>query len=133
VLYPECQDELPGVSLIRIVLILVLSLWLASASRAESKAGEITLFSQTYCAACEVAKRYLDSRQVPYREYNISESQTAHRYFEKLGGRGTPFFIVNNKRMQGFDSQRFWSLYGVPVPDGPSVEALPVTPPPGAR
>ena len=114
----------------RFTVCLVLSLLSAAASQAHSETGGITLFSQTYCAACEVAKRYLDAREVPYREYNISDSPLARRYFEKLGGRGTPFFIVNNKRMQGFDSRRFWSLYGLPVPDGPAVEAMPLTPPP---
>ncbi|GAA3966463.1 glutaredoxin family protein [Allohahella marinimesophila] len=112
------------------VVIVLLSLLLMPASQAESDTNSITLFSQNYCAACEVAKRYLDARAVPYREYNISDSPLAHRYFDKLGGRGTPFFIVNNKRMQGFDSQRFWSLYGLPEADGPAVEAMAVTPPP---
>lgn len=111
------------------IKILVLSLLFVRISHAEPELATITLFSQTDCAACEVAKRYLTARDVPYREFNISESPLARRYFEKLGGRGTPYFIVNNKRMQGFDSQRFWSLYGQPEPEGLALEAMPLTPP----
>ncbi|WP_020410368.1 glutaredoxin domain-containing protein [Hahella ganghwensis] len=72
----------------------------------------VVMFSQTYCAACVVAKSYLDANGIPYSEFLIDKSQAAREYFTKLGGKGTPFFVIDGRRMQGFQKQRFQELYG---------------------
>jgi glutaredoxin len=63
---------------------------------------DIVLFSQPYCPGCEAAKHHFVEQQIPYREFDISESDAARETFERLGGRGTPFLLINGKRLQGF-------------------------------
>ncbi len=72
---------------------------------------KVVMFSQTYCPNCAVTKVYLEKHNIAYAEFFIDKSDAALDYFLKLGGRGTPFLIVNNRKMQGFDPDRFWYLY----------------------
>ncbi|MBK8970653.1 MAG: hypothetical protein IPM37_04540 [Hahellaceae bacterium] len=73
----------------------------------------VTLFSQTYCASCAVLKKYFDQHGVVYSEFNISTSDVAKQYFDRLGGKGTPLLVVGSDVMQVFDPERFWQLYRV--------------------
>lgn len=68
---------------------------------------DIVLFSQPYCPGCEAARHHFTEQQIPYREFDISESDAARETFERLGGRGTPFLLIEGKRMQGFSIPLF--------------------------
>ena len=88
---------------------------IAVAAEAEaSPPKKVYIFSAPACIYCYVAKKTFDKYGIPYEEFDISTSEAARNYFIKLGGQGTPLLIVNGKRMQGFDEQRFWALYGPP-------------------
>ncbi|MGP4846163.1 glutaredoxin family protein [Marinobacter sp. 1Y8] len=64
------------------------------------------LFSQPFCPGCEAAKSYFHDHQIPYLEFDITASRAARDTFERLGGRGTPFFVIGGQRMHGFSIQR---------------------------
>jgi glutaredoxin len=72
---------------------------------------KVVMFSATFCPNCLHAKDYLSSQNIPYIEFDIEKSQAAREYFDKLGGRGTPFMLINNQAMQGFNKNRFWQYY----------------------
>ena len=72
---------------------------------------KVIIFSTTYCPNCLYVKDYLSQKNIPFSEYDIEKSATAKRYFDKLGGRGTPFLLVNNYPMQGFNQNEFWQYY----------------------
>ena len=69
------------------------------------------MFSATYCPNCLHAKDFLSKNNIPFLEFDIEKSDAARLYFDKLGARGTPFLLVNNKPMQGFNKQEFMSNY----------------------
>jgi len=73
----------------------------------EQPSARVVLFSQPYCPGCEAAKHHFREQQIPYREFDISESQAARETFERLDGRGTPFLLIDGKRMQGFSVPLF--------------------------
>jgi len=81
--------------------------------RHESEAKKVVIFSATYCPDCLHAKEYLKSQEIPFMEFDIEKSNAAREYFDKLGGRGTPFLLVNNRPMQGFNTRDFWRYYGM--------------------
>jgi len=74
-------------------------------------AKKVIIFSATYCPNCLNAKEYLSSKNIPFLEFDIEKSAAARMYFDKLGGRGTPFLLVNNHPIQGFSQQEFWHHY----------------------
>lgn len=68
--------------------------------------SRIVLFSQPFCPGCEAAKYYFHDNQISYLEFDITASRAARDTFERLGGRGTPFFLIGGERLHGFSVPR---------------------------
>ena len=68
--------------------------------------SRIVLFSQPFCPGCEAAKYYFHDNQISYLEFDITTSRAARDTFERLGGRGTPFFLIGGERLHGFSVPR---------------------------
>lgn len=77
----------------------------------QKEAKKVVIFSSTYCPNCMHVKKYLSEKDIPFMEFDIETSATARSYFEKLGGKGTPFLLVNNHPIQGFNKRAFWHYY----------------------
>ena len=77
----------------------------------EQQAKKVIMFSATYCPNCLNAKQFLSAQGIPFMEFDIEKSAAARNYFDKLGGRGTPFLLVNNHPIQGFNQATFWRYY----------------------
>ncbi len=65
-------------------------------------ASKVALFSQPFCPGCEAAKQYFGESDVAFVEFDISASAKARDAFKRLGGRGTPFLLIDGKRVHGF-------------------------------
>jgi glutaredoxin len=74
-------------------------------------AKKVVMFSATYCPNCLNAKKFFSAQNIPFMEFDIEKSAAARSYFDKLGGRGTPFLLVNNHPIQGFNRKEFWRYY----------------------
>lgn len=72
---------------------------------------KVVMFSATYCPVCLNAKKFFIDQNIPFMEFDIEKSAAARSYFDKLGGRGTPFLLVNNHPIQGFNQTEFWHYY----------------------
>lgn len=68
--------------------------------------SQVVLFSQPFCPGCEAAKRYFQGHHISYLEFDITTSRVARDTFERLGGRGTPFFLIGGERLHGFSVPR---------------------------
>ena len=68
--------------------------------------SRVVLFSQPFCPGCEAAKYYFHDHQISYLEFDITASRAARDTFERLGGRGTPFFLIGGERLHGFSIPR---------------------------
>ena len=63
---------------------------------------KVVLFSQPFCAGCEVARYYFHDHQIQCLELDTSSSRATMDAVERLGGRGTPFFLIGGESMHGF-------------------------------
>jgi len=68
--------------------------------------SRVVLFSQPFCPGCKAAKYYFHDNQISYLEFDITASRAARDTFERLGGRGTPFFLIGGERLHGFSVPR---------------------------
>ena len=68
--------------------------------------SRVVLFSQPFCPGCEAAKYYFHDNEISYLEFDITASRAARDTFERLGGRGTPFFLIGGERLHGFSVPR---------------------------
>lgn len=97
----------------RLCSILCCLIWLITAPSAwAERVADVVMFTIDYCPSCLAAKEFLIQRNVSFAEYNIDRSAKAKDVFERLGGRGTPFFLIEGKRVQGFDPDQFEQLTG---------------------
>lgn len=69
------------------------------------------MYSTKWCGVCKKAKAYFQANQIPFREYDIEESQRARKQFEKYNGKGVPLILVGKQKMSGFSTASFERIY----------------------
>ena len=62
----------------------------------------IIVLSTPTCPYCKKAKRYLHSKGVAFRDYNINSSSEGKRLYQKYNGSGVPLVIINGKVIRGY-------------------------------
>lgn len=65
--------------------------------------ARVVLYSTDWCGYCKQARRFLDSKGIPFREFDIEKDAEARKAYEALGGRGIPLIDVNGTLIRGFD------------------------------
>ncbi|MEE4691966.1 glutaredoxin family protein [Pseudomonas alliivorans] len=73
------------------------------ASVAQSyRQAKVVMYATEWCGYCKQTRRFLDSKGIPYREYDIEKSEEGRKAYEALGGRGIPLIDVNGTLIRGF-------------------------------
>jgi glutaredoxin-like YruB-family protein len=65
--------------------------------------ARVVLYATDWCGYCKQTKRCLDSKGIPFREFDIEKDAEARKAYEALGGRGIPLIDVNGTLIRGFD------------------------------
>jgi glutaredoxin 3 len=74
---------------------------------------EVKVYSTPTCPYCTMAKKYLDSKNVKYEEYDVSQDRNAAtQMIEKSGQRGVPVLEIDGNIVIGFDKERIDGLIG---------------------
>ena len=72
---------------------------------------KIVIYSADWCSGCVSAKRFLESKNIPYEEINIdSQGISRTRLVELTGRLAIPSILVNGKVIGGF--MELQKLYG---------------------
>ena len=80
-----------------------------NAARA-APAGNVALFTASWCGHCKRAKAHLAAAQINYVEYDI-ESVDGMRTFIGAGGSGgVPLLVAGDRRVQGYSSAAYEQL-----------------------
>ena len=78
-----------------------------SAVKAGAVAKErVRIYTTTWCGYCKKAKAQLAARGVAFHEIDVETSDSGHREYVALGGRGVPVILVGSQRMDGYDAGR---------------------------
>ena len=73
-------------------------------------APRVVVYTTTWCGACKKAKAYMERNGIRYTEYDVEKSAKAKREFKAMNGRAVPLLVVGDRRMHGFDVERFEAL-----------------------
>ncbi|CAI8972691.1 glutaredoxin family protein [Pseudomonas sp. IT-P260] len=65
--------------------------------------ARVMLYATDWCGYCKQTKRFLDSKGIAFREFDIEKDAEARKAYEALGGRGIPLIDVNGTLIRGFD------------------------------
>lgn len=64
--------------------------------------AKVVLYATDWCGYCKQTRRFLDSKGIPYTEFDIEKSAEGRKAYEALGGRGIPLIDVNGTLIRGF-------------------------------
>ena len=70
----------------------------------------VKIYSAEWCGVYKRAKKYMQERNIKFRELDIENDSTAKREFKKLNGRGVPVILVGRQRMNGFNPAKLESM-----------------------
>lgn len=71
----------------------------ASQTQAQAK---VVLYATDWCGYCKQTRRFLDSKGIPFTEFDIEKSAEGRKAYEALGGHGIPMIDVNGTLIRGF-------------------------------
>lgn len=64
----------------------------------------VTVYSTLTCPYCRMAKEYLNSRKIQFRDINVgADKDAAMEMVKKSGQMGVPVIEINGKVIVGFD------------------------------
>lgn len=76
--------------------------------------NDVTVFTTQTCPYCTMAKNYLRSKEIPFKEVNVSaDEKAAMQMIAKSGQMGVPQLWINNEVVVGFDMERINGLLGL--------------------
>ncbi|HSC76184.1 MAG TPA: glutaredoxin domain-containing protein [Pseudomonadales bacterium] len=68
----------------------------------------VEIYTAAWCGVCKKAKRWLNDRNIAYKEYDIEKDSRAAARMQKLGGSNSiPFAVINGKPVQGFSPDSY--------------------------
>lgn len=66
----------------------------------------ITIYSTPTCPYCKLAKSYLQSKNIPYKDIDVSgDDKAAEEMIHKSGQMGVPVIDIDGKIIVGFQKQ----------------------------
>lgn len=68
----------------------------------------IQVYSKNNCPYCDMAKRLLDSNNVPYEVINIEENTDGRQFLAEQNLRSVPQIYNNGTLIGGFDKLKAW-------------------------
>jgi len=79
------------------------------------------MFTQPGCLSCELMRVYLEAREIPFEEHDITADPEARRIMtEEVGSVETPTILIDSEIVTGFDPVRLDQLLD-PAPSSDSV------------
>lgn len=68
---------------------------------------DVTLYTTPTCGYCRMVKQFLNQRDIPYREKDVSrDRQAAMEMVRRTGQQGVPVTIIDDEVIVGFDRGR---------------------------
>jgi glutaredoxin len=77
----------------------------ADVARSYSQA-RIVIYSTEWCGYCKQSRRFLESKGIPFKEYDFEKSEAGRKAYQALGGRGIPLIDVNGTLIRSFEPDR---------------------------
>lgn len=78
--------------------------WMHPAPPPTLPAGtQVVLYGTQWCGYCAKTRQLLTARNIPYREYDIENSDEGYAQYEQLRGNGVPLIVIRSDVIRGFD------------------------------
>jgi glutaredoxin len=71
------------------------------------RAGDVALFSASWCGHCKRAKAHLAADQIAYVEYDIESVEGMRAFIGAGGSGGVPLLVAGERRIQGYSAPAY--------------------------
>jgi glutaredoxin len=65
---------------------------------------KVILYATVWCGYCKRTRAFLESKGIPYYEYDIEKSDLGRQQYQNLRGSGVPLLIVNSQLIRGYST-----------------------------
>jgi len=76
----------------------------ALTAKAAADAGAVIVYGTQWCPACKMARDYLESKNVAFRDVDIEHSPEGADEFHQRGGTAVPLIVINGEQATGFSA-----------------------------
>jgi len=70
----------------------------------------VTVYSQPGCGPCSKVKKWLDTKQIGYTEYNVQEDPQALQTITEMGYAGVPVIVAGEDHWAGINLEKMKGL-----------------------
>lgn len=75
---------------------------------------KVEIFSTSTCHFCHMAKEWLESKSIPFSDYNVGEdAQRRKEMVEMTGQLGVPVIRIGDDVMVGFNQEQMAKILGI--------------------
>lgn len=75
---------------------------------------EITIYSTPTCVYCKTLKEYLTSKNIGYKEVDVSQNEAELEKMVAISGQmGVPVIEINGNVVIGFDREKIDEILGI--------------------
>ena len=71
------------------------------------RAGDVALFTATWCGHCKRAKAHLAAAQIKYIEHDIENVDGMRAFIGAGGSGGVPLLVAGDRRVQGYSTAAY--------------------------
>jgi glutaredoxin len=71
------------------------------------RAGDVALFTASWCGHCKRAKAHLAAGQIAYVEYDIESIEGMQAFIGAGGKGGVPLLVAGERRIQGYSAPAY--------------------------
>ena len=71
---------------------------------------QVILYSTEWCGYCTQARQLMDAEGIPYYEYDIERSAEGRAQYNRLGGNGVPFMLIDGTPLQGYNRKQILQM-----------------------
>lgn len=71
---------------------------------------KVTVYTSTTCPYCQMAKEYLQEREITFDEKNVQTDKEARSELMAMGYTGVPVICVDDQEVVGFDKNKLDEL-----------------------
>ncbi|MBY5035584.1 glutaredoxin-like protein NrdH [Streptococcus gallolyticus] len=72
----------------------------------------VTVYSKNNCVQCKMTKRFLDEKNIEYKEINLDEKPEFIQHVKDLGFSAAPVVEIETESFSGFQPSKLKNLIG---------------------
>ncbi len=75
-----------------------------------TSAGQVILYSTTWCGYCKKTRNLLIKNGIPFTEYDVEKSPIGKQQYNAIGGGGVPILKINGTIVRGYNKDKILKL-----------------------